>query len=270
MRVIKLIILLWLPLQTMATNRFNIPEIQGTVIIDYIYANGFEHIPQRNDTGNTHFFVQGSSSRIPCDQSTKPPQDCDTGRDQRYHGINTDGYAGFSFTRLDANGDEIIGVEPWDPDWKCTKDNVTGLYWERKTNDGGEQDAANKYKWGGITHIGSNFGDPSSYYNDWDDLVNTVNNNNHCGFSDWRVPTRFELLDLLDYGSARTYGTFYQMPTMFYFYSSVGFRFWTASPSAMTSGGVDAAWYVDFKTGKFDQTSRVAQYAVMLVRKDGE
>ena len=77
------------------------------------------------------------------------------------------------------------------------KDNVTGLIWEVKTDDGSIHDKDNTYRWGGKTHLGSGYG---TYYNDWDTLVNGTNAEQLCGYSDWRVPTREELQSIVNYG----------------------------------------------------------------------
>src|SRR5690554_415962 len=57
-------------------------------------------------------------------------QDAVYGRDAT-HNDDSDGHAGFSFTKLDANGDALAdqtqdyATNPW----ACVKDNVTGLIW---------------------------------------------------------------------------------------------------------------------------------------------
>lgn len=47
---------------------------------------------------------------------------------------DSDGHAGFSFTKLDANGNELLANAT---DWSCVKDNVTGLIWEVKQGGNG-------------------------------------------------------------------------------------------------------------------------------------
>ena len=72
----------------------------------------------------------------------------------------------------------------------CVKDNVTGLIWEGKTASGARA-GSNTY-----TNEGGGAADDASGY------VVAVNASSLCGFSDWRLPTRQELLTLADYGSS--------------------------------------------------------------------
>ena len=66
-------------------------------------------------------------------------QDCSHGRDTT-HNDNSDGHAGFSYTKLDSNGKPLPDqtVDYATTPWACVKDNVTGLIWEVKTDDGGQ------------------------------------------------------------------------------------------------------------------------------------
>ena len=117
-------------------------------------------------------------------------QDCSHGRDVTDFD-NSDGFRGFSFTKLDANGE----VLPSDAlAWSCVQDNVTGLIWEVKTNDGGLHDTDTTYRWGGKTTLGSAYG---TYYSDWNTLVDGTNSQRYCGFNDWRIPSPKELLSLM-------------------------------------------------------------------------
>ncbi|MFP8777864.1 DUF1566 domain-containing protein [Hydrogenophaga sp. RWCD_12] len=71
----------------------------------------------------------------------------------------------------------------------CVRDNVTGLVWEGKTDDGGARDKDNTY-----TNLGNNAVTDASGY------VAAVNAGNLCGFNDWRLPSVLELQTIVDYG----------------------------------------------------------------------
>ena len=80
-----------------------------------------------------------------------------------------------------------VGTHPLS---SCVKDDVTGLIWEGKPDDGGVRDKDNAY-----THLGNGqSGDASGY-------VAAVNAAKLCGYSDWRLPTRSELLGIVHLGN---------------------------------------------------------------------
>jgi hypothetical protein len=98
-----------------------------------------------NDTGITWGGNYPSGNNTTCTGETIDQQDCSFGRDVT-HNDNSDGYAGFNFTKLSATGAELQASETT---WSCVKDNVTGLVWEVKTDDNGIHDKDSTYRWGG-------------------------------------------------------------------------------------------------------------------------
>lgn len=89
-----------------------------------------------------------------------------------------------------------------EPKTNCVYDQVTNLYWEGKTDDGGVRDKDNTY-----TNQGGGAATDASGY------VAAVNASSLCGFTDWRMPTALELMTLNHYG--RTDAAPYVDPTWF-------------------------------------------------------
>ena len=89
-----------------------------------------------NDTGVVWGgnFPKGRNNA--CIGETIAQQDCSLGRDLTYSDDEV-GHAGFDFTKLDVDG-RVLPTEA--EQWHCVQDNVTGLVWEIKTNDGGLHD----------------------------------------------------------------------------------------------------------------------------------
>ena len=172
-----------------------------------------------NDTGIKFGGNYPSGNNVTCIGETISQQDCSGGRDST-HSDNSDGLAGFSFTKLDSTGNSLSSSAV---EWDCVKDNVTGLIWEvKRGGDGiigneGEHDSDDRYVWYS-TNSSSNGGDggysdyeyqpklcygydtntPSEHCNT-EAFVARVNAASYCGKSDWRLPSNTELLGLVAY-----------------------------------------------------------------------
>ena len=233
---------------------------------DLIFKNGLEFIPRLNDTGVTWAGEFPSGNNTDCTSTTiTSPQDCNQGRDAT-HNDDSDGHAGFSFTKLDLNGIPLVdqSVDYATTPWACVRDNVTGLVWEVKTISINPliHGASNYYDWGGVTHEGSGFG---VYYNGWDVMIigyagiNGSNADAFCGFnSGWRVPSLQELMSIVDNSRSfpdPTIDTNYFPNTQFGYY-------WSATP--VTFSPVKA-WTVDFRKGGSVWRDRVTTAYVRLV-----
>jgi hypothetical protein len=96
-----------------------------------------------------------------------------------------------SYTKLDENGADL-------PDsatqWAMIRDNVTGLIWENKTDDGGIHDKDNAYTWydPNTATNGGNAGTPGNG-TDTQDFIDALNAAKFGGFQDWRLPRVKEL-----------------------------------------------------------------------------
>jgi chitinase len=143
-----------------------------------------------NDTGLTWGGEALDGNNTDCTGSTIDSQDCSHGRDA-LNNDDSDGHGGFSFTKLDANGAALAAAAV---SWSCVRDNVTGLVWEVKTDNGGIHDKDKSYSWGGVGADQY----ATIFYDDWDVLVNDSNTATLCGFDDWRVPQIDELVSIVN------------------------------------------------------------------------
>jgi len=158
------------------------------------------------------------------------------------------------------------GLTASTPNWSCVRDNVTGLTWEVKTDDGGLRDKDNTYSWynpdaasnGGVagtqnggTCNGGIACDTASY-------VRAVNAQRLCGASDWRLPSRRELLSIVSndrINPAIDLAYFSNTPT--------NMSVWSSSPYANTP---EYAWRLDFKYVYIGAGYKYDAEAVLLVR----
>jgi hypothetical protein len=140
-------------------------------------------------------------------------------------------------------------------DWACTKDNKTGLIWEIKTTDGGLRDWGKYY-----TNYTPDY-DPKKLYEDETNASGfalDVNTQGLCGASDWRLPTKDELLGIVKKGNSPVIDTTY--------FPNTQNMFWSSSLSAGVS---NFAWLVSFYYGGSDSGDKYGYINVRLVR-DGK
>ena len=212
-----------------------------------------------NDTGIDWSSDAASGSNSDCNPASTA-QDCHHGRDQT-HNDDSDGRAGFSFTKLDNYGNALDASAT---SWSCVLDNVTGLIWEVKTNDGSRRDAHKTYRWGGRTAMGEDSSNRSGdYYDDWHDLVNSANSETLCGSSAWRVPDVAELRSIVDYGR--------HSPSVDsnYFPNTAAGEYWSAAPAARhdpSAANLQQAWQINFQYGNGDLSARQDAKHLRLVR----
>jgi hypothetical protein len=228
-----------------------------------------------NDTGITIGGNFPNGTNTSCIGETVTQQDCSHGRDIT-HNDDSDGHAGFSYTKLDSNGNDLPASAS---DWSCVKDNVTGLTWEVKrggngiVGDEGLHDTDDNYTWydtdtltnggaegyadeNGETCYGYTSGVASTYCNT-EAYTSRVNASTLCGAQDWRVPSMITLHGLLNNNRI------YPAIDTAYFPNTKSHFYWTSSPSSITH---NSAWRISFAFGDSKYYLRYSGYAVRLVR----
>ncbi|WP_440874018.1 Lcl domain-containing protein [Thalassotalea sp. PLHSN55] len=191
-------------------------------------------------------------------------QDCSQGRSATVNSGN-DGYGGFDFTRINADGSVYSGNGNYSSEpWACVRDDRTGLLWEVKTQDGGIHDASHFYRWGGLTaqerDSEERVGD---YYDDWNELIIATNEKNFCGYSDWRVPDNAQFMSLVNFGNG--FGPTTYKIDQAYFPNATSDFYWTASPYR-GSHGKFYAWAFQLAFGNNKNVQRYQASALRLVR----
>lgn len=193
---------------------------------------------------------------------------------------SVDGYNGFSFTKLGDDGQPLtiqdriysdIGSEELGTKWSCVQDNVTGLVWEIKTNDGGLHDKDWTYTWYNSTGIntGSWGGNPDGFDQcsyitrcDTEKYVADVNAIGLCGASDWRMPRIDELNSIVDRGRFDP-----ALDTRFFPITISPGAYWSSSPSA---SDYRYAWAVNFYYGYEISEAKDYRYGYVLLVRGGQ
>ncbi|ETR68558.1 MAG: hypothetical protein OMM_04498 [Candidatus Magnetoglobus multicellularis str. Araruama] len=196
------------------------------------------------DTGQTKCY--DNEKEIPC---PNPGEDF-YGQDGNYT-INPQ-----SFTKLDDQGNDLPDSAT---EWTMVRDNISGLIWEVKTDDGSIHDKDNTYTWydsnpetnGGYTGTNGNG-------TDTEDFINALNNSNYGGFSDWRLPTIAELTSIVNYQK------FYPSINESYFPKTMMSTFYWSSISHASNTGY--AWGVKFNLGYGNYYGKDSSFYVSAVR----
>jgi len=139
--------------------------------------------------------------------------------DDASYSINPPSYAKLT------TGDAVLAETATAADgWLVTRDNVTCLSWEMKTEDGSLHDKDNTYTWAAST-------------GQFPAELNVVS---FAGHADWRLPTVKELSTLVHSGTTN--------PSIdqAWFPNTVSSYYWSSTTNAY---GTSYAWYVDFGDG---------------------
>jgi hypothetical protein len=207
--------------------------------------------------------------------ATHPGQDAVYGRDAaartRKLSKTGTGSAGFDFTRVCRSGEAAgEGKCPPNPvpgssfdNWACTRDNATGLLWEIKM-DSGLRGKNNSYTWfnpeatvnGGEAGL-KNGGSCVDIACDTQAYVQAINDLGLCGVSDWRLPTKRELLSIVDNGLLNP-----AIDSRF-FPNTLSSNYWSSLPSADQN---NSAWQVYFRFGEASPNKKSQRNHLRLVR----
>jgi hypothetical protein len=177
------------------------------------------------DTGQTKCY--DNEKEIPCPQ---PGEDF-YGQDGNYI-INPP-----SYTKLDKKG---IPLPDNASSWVMVKDNVTGLIWENKTDDGSIHDKDQKYDWQDAQDI----------------FIKSLNQNSFGGATDWRLPSIKELASITFLGK-------YSPAIDSNWFSNMSAFYWSSTSYAYNTG---YAWGVYFYGGYGNDSAKDSSYFVRAVR----
>ena len=143
-----------------------------------------------------------------------------------------------SYSKLDAGGNDLADSAT---SWVMVRDNVTGLIWEVKTDDGSIHDKDNKYTWydSNPETNGGDAGTPGDG-TDTEDFIAALNTANFGDNNDWRLPTFKELTSIVNLG------IYNPAIATTYFPNTVSSYYWSSSTNAGYTGN---AWYIYFSYG---------------------
>jgi len=143
-----------------------------------------------------------------------------------------------SYTKLDAQGNTLPESAS---SWSMVKDNVTGLIWENKTDDGSIHDKNDMYDWNNAQSM----------------FIANLNSARFGRFSDWRLPTVKELSFIVNSGMC------YTGINTAYFPNTMPASYWSSTISAYDTG---LAWCVFFSDGYVSYNNKWYSGYVRAVR----
>jgi len=153
----------------------------------------------------------------------------------------------FDMTHLNQDGSVNDGKDYAKQPWTCVLDNQSGLVWEVKKIEPGLHNINNTYSWydpnpdsnGGFAGK-ANGGTCAGSDCDTESYIKAVNAEKLCGFTDWYLPSRYELRTILDPN------VFFPGPTLpqAFFPESLPGKYWTDTTFKTRRAGA-WAWRFD-------------------------
>lgn len=145
-----------------------------------------------------------------------------------------------SYTKLDVSGNALPDSAT---EWVMIKDNVTELIWENKTNDGSINDGWNRYTWYDAQRV----------------FIAQLNEQRFGGYSDWRLPTIFELCTIVH--------TDKDDPAinLAYFKNTLSSNYWSSTSRGANTNST-SAWEVLFEHGHTYYLDKTISLLVRAVR----
>lgn len=226
-----------------------------------------EVILRANDSGVEFSGQYPEGNASDCRETPLQAQDCAVGRDSlallgQLQKVGN-GAAGFDYSKTGPSGEQL----PDDAiEWDCIVDNHTGLMWEVKQakGSGGLRDSSYSYSWFSSElseyasdNQGSCFDDTNC---DTEKFAARVNETGLCSFTDWRLPTKIELHDLVHYGTSAP-----SFDTRYFRHGKAG-AYWASTIDTDDPGSV---WRVDFFYGSVGGVLVSTLNMVRLVREIG-
>ncbi|KAF7764118.1 hypothetical protein PCIT_b0025 [Pseudoalteromonas citrea] len=234
-----------------------VPLCNGPCSCDDIILKG-------NDTGIRYSADYPTENLSLCNLQAPFMQDCQIGRDQQALAGTLEkvgfGNAGFDYSKISNNGELL----PNDAQtWQCIQDNHTGLIWEVKApQSSGLANAADQtYSYANprfLDYSSENLGVCSvEGACDTHKYLTLINKQALCGFTDWRLPSKIELQDLVDYSAVQPAIDLTAFPN-----TKVG-NYWT---DTIDTDDTNSIWAVNFNFGTAAGGVSANKQMIRLVR----